>query len=236
MRGVLKKLLSLLQETEHCENSLSAVFEKKTVITNSGVGFHPLIIKTMKLKIYPAMLVAAFLVLLGASLGRFQITIRGISSQPEVPPKAATLMPVTPPLPQATPTPSVVIAPTASPPSRSRQSQPPRGPQSPPKNPGLGTLRVSNRTDHPVRVALLAQKAQKSYKEPAHWDFAPGEGSGKGLVLSLPEGSLKVKPGDILVVFAQDGSRLYWGPYVAGETVFPAWNNQVKEWLLILQP
>ena len=76
-----------------------------------------------------------------------------------------------------------------------------------------GSLRVSNRSEHPVRVALLSKRqAEKSYGKPAHWDFAPGEGGGKGLMLSLPEGKLQVKQGDILVVFAQDGSRRYWGP------------------------
>ncbi|MBE9188754.1 hypothetical protein IQ270_30040, partial [Microcoleus sp. LEGE 07076] len=100
-----------------------------------------------------------------------------------------------------------------------------------------GSLRVSNRSEHPVRVALLSKRqAQKSYKKPAHWDFAPGEGGDKGLMLSLPEGKLQVKRGDILVVFAQDGSRRYWGPYVAGETASPAWNSTTEEWQLILQP
>ena len=75
-----------------------------------------------------------------------------------------------------------------------------------------GRLRVSNRSEHPVRVALLSKRqAKESYGKPAHWDFAPGEGGGKGLMLSLPEGNLQVKRGDILVVFAQDGSRRYWG-------------------------
>lgn len=100
-----------------------------------------------------------------------------------------------------------------------------------------GTLRISNRTEHPVRVALLTkQQTDKSYGKPAHWDFAPGEGSGKGLMLSLPEGQLKVKQGDILVVFAQDGSRRYWGPYVTGETASPAWNTKAGEWQLVVQP
>jgi len=100
-----------------------------------------------------------------------------------------------------------------------------------------GHLRVSNRSEHPVRVALLSKRqAKESYGKPAHWDFAPGEGGGKGLMLSLPDGNLQVKRGDILVVFAQDGSRRYWGPYVAGETPSPAWNNTAVEWQLILQP
>jgi hypothetical protein len=107
----------------------------------------------------------------------------------------------------------------------------------------VGTLRMSNQTNQAVRLALLSrgsdQKVPPAEKEkvknvPAHWDFAPQEGSERGLVLSLPQGSLKLGKGDILVAFAQDGSRRYWGPYVVGETPVPAWDSQRKEWLLIL--
>ncbi|OUL36710.1 hypothetical protein BV372_06335 [Nostoc sp. T09] len=104
-----------------------------------------------------------------------------------------------------------------------------------------GTLRMSNQTNQPVRLALLArQSAVKSssagtqYDLPAHWDFAPQEGSEKGLLLSLPNGNLKLEKGDIIVAFAQDGSRRYWGPYVVGETSLPKWNSQKQEWQLIL--
>ncbi len=111
-----------------------------------------------------------------------------------------------------------------------------------------GGLRVSNQTDYPVRVALLSQQtdnrsastkgasAATYYGQPAHWDFAPGEGSLKGLKLSLPDQSVQLRPGDVLVAFAQDGSQQYWGPFVVGETAEPAWNNQTSEWQLNLQP
>ncbi|MDX2230046.1 MAG: hypothetical protein NW220_10435 [Leptolyngbyaceae cyanobacterium bins.349] len=108
-----------------------------------------------------------------------------------------------------------------------------------------GVLRVANPSDHPVRVALLLKKSDaaksaantgKNYEPPAHWDFAPGEGRTKGLLLSLPNRSLKVKPGDVLVAFAQDGSRRYWGPYVVGETVIPNWSAGSSEWQLVLDP
>lgn len=104
-----------------------------------------------------------------------------------------------------------------------------------------GSLRMSNRTEQPVRLALLARhssgkNAENHYDVPAHWDFAPEEGSDKGLILSLPEGNLKLEKGDILVAFAQDGSRTYWGPYVVGETSSPTWNPQHKEWDLVLSP
>jgi hypothetical protein len=108
------------------------------------------------------------------------------------------------------------------------------------KGTGQGILRMSNQTEQPVRLAFLARKAgvksnsKQSYAVPAHWDFAPGEGSEKGLILSLPNGSIKIETGDILVAFAQDGSRRYWGPYVVGETPTPVWNPQKKEWELIL--
>ena len=107
-----------------------------------------------------------------------------------------------------------------------------------------GTLRISNKTDIPMRIVLLANGLGKKningksnkYNLPAHWDFAPQEGSGKGLIVSLPEGTVTLTKGDILVAFAEDGSRRYWGPYVVGETSEPLWNDQYKEWKLILQP
>ena len=106
---------------------------------------------------------------------------------------------------------------------------------------GRGALRMSNQTDQPVRVALLAKRTAKpngqpAFATPVHWDFAPGEGNRQGLLLSLPEGNLKLKKGDILVAFAQDGSRRYWGPYVVGETPMPTWNQRTSEWQIVLQP
>ncbi|UIE39510.1 hypothetical protein [Leptodesmis sichuanensis] len=108
-----------------------------------------------------------------------------------------------------------------------------------------GLLRISNQTEQVIRVALLIKKTGKSgtgaeaqalYEPPAHWDFDPGEGSEKGLVVSLPKRNLKLKPGDILVAFAQDGSRQYWGPYVVGATSAPVWKPKAKEWDLVLSP
>jgi hypothetical protein len=112
------------------------------------------------------------------------------------------------------------------------------------KSKALGSLRMSNQTNQPVRLALLARQSTNKNSStnktknnvPAHWDFDPQEGSQKGLILSLPEGNLKLEPGDVLVAFAQDGSRRYWGPYVVSETSSPKWNPQVKEWELELTP
>jgi hypothetical protein len=106
-----------------------------------------------------------------------------------------------------------------------------------------GTLRMSNQTNQPVRLALLARQSvskgsgtkQTNYDVPVHWDFAPQEGSEKGLILSLPQNNLKLEKGDILVAFAQDGSRRYWGPYVIGETQLPKWNYQNREWQLVVR-
>jgi hypothetical protein len=55
-------------------------------------------------------------------------------------------------------------------------------------------------------------------------------------LLSLPEQSLDLQPGDVLVGFAQDGSRRYWGPYVVVETDLPLWVPEGQEWQLVLQP
>jgi hypothetical protein len=112
------------------------------------------------------------------------------------------------------------------------------------KSKDQGTLRMSNQTNQPVRLALLARQSlakgsgtkQANYDVPAHWDFAPQEGSEKGLILSLPQNNLKLEKGDILVAFAQDGSRRYWGPYIVGETQLPKWNAQNREWQLVLSP
>lgn len=106
-----------------------------------------------------------------------------------------------------------------------------------------GTLRVSNRSSHPLRVALLSRQPKTSNAKsgetipagvdaPAHWDFSPSEGSEKGLLVSLPDRTVTLKKGDIVVAFAQDGSQRYWGPYVVGETAQPSWNSQSAEWEL----
>ncbi len=105
-----------------------------------------------------------------------------------------------------------------------------------------GKLRMSNQTNQPVRLALLARQTGnkgltgKQAEIPAHWDFDPQEGSTKGLILSLPIGNLKLEKGDVLVAFAQDGSRRYWGPYIVGETSQPTWNSQAQEWVLVISP
>ncbi|MBW4443580.1 MAG: hypothetical protein KME10_20560 [Plectolyngbya sp. WJT66-NPBG17] len=107
-----------------------------------------------------------------------------------------------------------------------------------------GNLRIRNRSDHSVRVALLARQPkdtsaksgepQKGFALPAHWDFAPQEGSDSGLLVALPSRSIQLKRGDVVVAFAQDGSQRYWGPFVVGETDRPDWNAQAGEWELIL--
>lgn len=100
-----------------------------------------------------------------------------------------------------------------------------------------GSLRMSNQTNQPVRLALLTRQPQMTTSVvPAHWDFDPQEGSAKGLILSLPDENLKLETGDIMVAFAQDGSRRYWGPYVVGKTSWPQWDRENQEWLLILTP
>jgi hypothetical protein len=134
--------------------------------------------------------------------------------------------------------------PTASEAVISASAAKPTTKNSPALSKSAGTLRMSNQTYQPVRLALLARQsavknsaASKTQAHlPAHWDFDPQEGSQKGLILSLPEGNLKLDKGDILVAFAQDGSRRYWGPYVVGETSSPKWNSQTKEWQLELIP
>lgn len=108
-----------------------------------------------------------------------------------------------------------------------------------------GILRVGNQSEHPIRIALLHRQKetkaslQKSTNssvptESVHWDFAPGEGGYQGLVLSVPQGDMTLQSGDVLVAFAQDGSRRYWGPFVVGETPLPFWNGTRSEWQLLI--
>jgi hypothetical protein len=170
---------------------------------------------------------------LGLGLVRFSISIEpqppDISSlpivKPPIPPTVEKVEKLVPALPSVTP---ALPTPVASP-SKSLEPAAVAARQ--------GALRVSNPTEHPVRVALLTrQSSEKTYGEPAHWDFSPMEGGSQGLMVSLPQSNLKLKKGDILIAFAQDGSRLYWGPYVVGETPLPIWNQQKAEWQLVLQP
>ncbi|MBE9130201.1 hypothetical protein IQ258_29735 [Coleofasciculus sp. LEGE 07081] len=183
--------------------------------------------------VYPTFILVLLLGLGGLALGlvEFKVWIEpqspDTSSLPGIESSAAPDLEKVQQLSSALPKPSAELpSPTASPPK--------------PLDPVAlaahqGTLRVSNFTQHPVRVALLArQQGSKSYGEPAHWDFAPMEGGSQGLILSLPQGNLTLEKGDIIVAFAQDGSRLYWGPYVVGETPSPMWNQKVGEWLLVL--
>ncbi|MDX2212994.1 MAG: hypothetical protein SFY66_06865 [Oculatellaceae cyanobacterium bins.114] len=169
-------------------------------------------------------------------LSRFNIAVQVESDPANQPTVEVTPSPLpsrdrsSSPKPSTIPTPSVT-PPTQTAPTASQFHQ--------------GSLRVSNQTEHPIRVALLHRPAQSNsqsesnnavYGEPVHWDFAPNEGSTKGLILSLPNENLKLQPGDVLVAFAQDGSRRYWGPYVVGTTIAPVWDNNTGEWQLILQP
>ena len=111
-----------------------------------------------------------------------------------------------------------------------------------------GKLRVSNRSEHPIRLALRvkAEKAQDGkynekvalplkYEQPAHWDFYAGEGGDRGLVVALPSRSVYLRRGDVVFAFAQDGSQRYWGPFVVGETDNPIWNDRSSEWQLVLE-
>ncbi len=181
-------------------------------------------------------LILALLLGLGAialGLVRFSVWIEpespDVSSVPGIEPSIEPVV-------EKTEQPSPVI-PTVSPTLSPPVTSPSKSPDPKAVAAREGTLRVSNPTEHPIRLALLEQKSSgKSYEKPAHWDFAPMEGGSQGLILSLPQEQLKLKKGDILVAFAQDGSRLYWGPYVVGETPSPVWNPQQGEWQLVLIP
>lgn len=170
------------------------------------------IYKTMKAKssAYPAVMIASLFGLVVLAVGAMQFSV---SIEPP-----ATVLP-------AKPAPTVV--PSATPTVKKQGATIAKMAGVP------GALILSNQTDLPVRVALLARG--KKAVEPAHWDFAPLEGSTEGLVLSLPEGNFKLEKGDVLVAFAQDGSGQYWGPYVVGESDAPTWDAKLSRWNLTLQ-
>ena len=187
----------------------------------------------MKIKPYSEIIIALIFFMFGLFIGRFQLTISWQSNESATVPipttssnskSAFSKVPTPKPLP---------TFPIEQPQKCSLQIT---TDQSSLSTTERGDFRVSNCTARPVRIALLAKSTARSYRKSAHWDFAPREGSSRGLILSLPEEKLTLKPGDILVVFAQDGSRLYWGPYVVGETNFPIWNQETNEWQLILPP
>lgn len=192
----------------------------------------------MKAKLYPAFLITGTILLTLISLRQFlfrycvQSTERKPSEQVALSLSASvsTTFPKTsipaPPRSETTPVP---------PPQSAGITPPKPSPPSVPIHHQQGSFRVSNLTEHPVRVALLSRSSPGN-TEPVHWDFAPEEGSKEGLILSLPEEDLILKSGDILIVFAPDGSRYYWGPYIVGETPFPVWKPEGKEWQLIIQP
>lgn len=194
--------------------------------------------------VYPAAIGVALLGLTVWFLSQFQVDIRFEGTPPAGNPSSVEDEPSisSAPSPNSIPSPASpapVASPTFSPAAPSAAI--PTTPASPqPATVQVGSLRVSNQTDHPVRVALLSRSSENSGSdssgEPVHWDFAPQEGSTKGLLLALPEGEadLQVQTGDVLTAFAQDGSRRYWGPYVVGETVAPVWNATSREWELVL--
>lgn len=188
-----------------------------------------------KLKLYPVAIGVMGIAILALLFTRIDIIL------PNSPPQATAPEPAVPPIPS--PTPAIEPSPSPSPSPTPVPSPPPvsQSPSSTAKGDRLGSLKVSNQTTYPVRVALLFQQrentptAQPSYNQPVHWDFAPGEGGNNGLLLSLPDNNLQVRPGDVLMAFAEDGSRRYWGPFVVGRTNLPTWNATAQEWNLLLQ-
>lgn len=194
--------------------------------------------KSIGSNLYFVVIVALLSGFMGWMLGWLQVRVEIDSSEPDTSFPAKTNLPDSPqveqvdkeypvkePLPSPLPNQSSVVLKEKRESVALKQSASHRG-----------SLRVSNQTEYPIRLALLArQPSAKSYGKPAHWDFAPGEGGGNGLVMALPEGKLLLEKGDVLTAFAQDGSRLYWGPYIAGETSSPVWDSQLGEWHLVLQ-
>lgn len=182
--------------------------------------------KDLRLKIYPVVIGVLGICLLASLFANVQIEVnRGVPPTVEVEPDRSPVVSSQPPPAPIASSPTAAATPTEQLPSIGVTAE--------------GDLRISNQTEFPLRVALLHQSAAKTpYSQPVHWDFAPGEGSAKGLKVSLPDPDqdLRLRPGDVLVAFAQDGSRRYWGPYVVGKTSLPVWNADASEWQLTLRP
>lgn len=202
----------------------------------------------LKLKIYPAVIGILGVCLLASLLFNVEVQIDRGAPTVTAPSEPQTLPPV---IPSADPSPSPSPSSEAASPSPLAEPTPIEPPVVPVVDPNArGGLRVSNQTEFPLRVALLHQQPEattveeaenkasesKAFNQPVHWDFAPSEGKSKGLILSLPNDNLELQTGDVLVAFALDGSRRYWGPYVVGQTSLPTWNEATEEWQLILQP
>jgi hypothetical protein len=206
-----------------------------------------------KWKWYPAIAIAVLAALCLGSAWVFSHVSLEIETQPGVLEPLSTPDADVPKQPAASPkvapVPSPLLTPKASPVEPKNDSLAVAKSSSETAFVRQGALRISNPTSYPIRVALLTKKAtrnsnlatsgsegQSGFDLPAHWDFDPQEGGSKGLIVSLPDLVIKVKPGDILVAFAQDGSRRYWGPYVVGDTPQPVWSPKAAEWQLVLEP
>ncbi len=211
-----------------------------TVLKGTGV-----VTNDLKLKLYPAIIGILGVCLLASLLFNVEIQVdRG--TPPENPAATPTQSPLdvgAPPVDTSTPPPAVAPAAPSSPSPLPALTAPDPQTASPPASNVKGGLRVSNQTDYPLRLALLEHQntsssttKQPGFGQPVHWDFAPQEGRAKGLLLSLPNSSLELQSGDVLMAFALDGSRRYWGPYVVGQTPLPVWNDKEKQWQLILNP
>jgi len=96
-----------------------------------------------------------------------------------------------------------------------------------------GEVRVGNRTPYPVRVVVT--KSDGSL-EGAFWDFAPGEGGTEGIRLALADKPVTMGEGDVMTIFAVDGSRRYWGPNIFGKTAAPFWDGKRRQWSTVLRP
>jgi hypothetical protein len=205
-----------------------------------GEAMSEKLLKDIKFKSFPAMIVTFGLAIISAIAGFFLLRAPSRVANPPVALETATnLREFSQTVNEKQPT--IAPSPTAKPSATAQtNAASPKADEKAIAHQGI--LRVSNPTDHPVRVALLLKKPaaleanQHGYENPAHWDFDPGEGGTKGLIISLPNRRIKLKKGDVLVAFAQDGSRRYWGPYVIGETTEPNWLAKETEWQLTLDP
>jgi hypothetical protein len=111
----------------------------------------------------------------------------------------------------------------------------PVGSTNPPatENSRLAPLRVGNNTDSPVRVLLT--KTDGSLNG-VSWDLTPQKANSEGQELTLANSTVQVNEGDLIFIFATDGSRRYWGPNLVGFTSAPFWDSKRKFWSTLVRP
>jgi hypothetical protein len=125
--------------------------------------------KNFKSTLYPLLILALLLGSIGIGLGFFRFTVTIEPESPDISSLPAIAPPSEPAI-EPPEKPSAVLPATS--PSSTLDVSPAKPPDPTDLAARRGTLRVSNPTEYPVRLALLERSSsEQSYEKPAHWDF-----------------------------------------------------------------